>query len=119
MKKIGVKRLIELTFLPENRDSFVAIRDGRKKIETRAAIEKYRVISPGDRVLFTCGKERFTRRVTDVRRFRGVAALVRKYGVRRINPNVHTEKELQNLYRSFPGYREKLRKHGLIAIGLI
>ncbi|MBI5913245.1 hypothetical protein HY839_02260 [Candidatus Azambacteria bacterium] len=45
-----MERTIRLKFRAKNRDIFEAIRDGRKKVETRAATEKFRDIKSGDTV---------------------------------------------------------------------
>lgn len=112
------KKAARLRFREVNRDIFEAIRDGRKKIETRAATVRYQKIKKGDRVILVCGKDLFEKQVADMQIFRSIDALLKKYRVEQINPNVETEEELKKLYYSFPGYREKISKHGLIAIEL-
>lgn len=105
-----------LRFRAVNRDIFNAIRRGVKKVETRAATERYRSIQKADIVRFVCGKDRFEMSVVRVRRFRSIAGLLKKYSPKEINPTVKTKAELARIYYSFPGYREKIRKHGLVAI---
>lgn len=113
------KKAFRLRFREVNRDIFDAIRSGRKRIETRAATVRYQKIKKGDRVILVCGKDLFEKHVEDVQIFKSIDSLLKKYKVWEINPNVKTEEELRKLYYSFPGYREKIQKHGLIAIELM
>lgn len=107
-----------LRFRAINRDTFDAIRDGRKKVETRAATVKYRDIKVGDTIVFVCGKDKFERRVKTATRLKTIAAMLKKYSVRDINPQCATANELRDMYYAFPGYREKIKKFGLIALEL-
>src|SRR3989338_2693447 len=111
--KILSKRKIILRFREENRDIFDAIKDGRKKIETRAATKKYQKIKAGDVLVFVCGKDRFEKPIWSVRFFKTISAMLKKYRVRQINPNVKNEKELVKMYYDFPKYKEKIKKFGL------
>ncbi len=107
-----------LRFREENRDIFRAIRNGRKKVETRAATERYRKIKTGDIIKFVCGKDGFEKQVSKAEVFKTIRALLRVYGVKEINPSIDSEKELRELYNTFPSYREKIKKCGLIALEL-
>ncbi|MBI4121246.1 MAG: hypothetical protein HY457_03255 [Parcubacteria group bacterium] len=107
-----------LKFRAINKDTFEAIRRGDKKIETRAATEKYRDIKPGDSITFICGKRRYKKVVKKVEVFKSIAAILKKYTPRAINPNTRTASEAREMGYSFPGYREKIRKHGLIVLRL-
>ncbi len=113
------KKAFRLRFREVNRDIFDAIRRDQKTIETRAATVRYQKIKKGDRVILVCGKDLFEKQVADVQIFKSIDALLKKYKVRQINPNTKTEEELRKLYYSFPGYREKIQKYGLIAIELM
>ena len=107
-----------LRFRAANRDIFEAIRSGKKCVETRAATERYRAIASGDRISLVCGRDSFVKKVRSARLFRSLPALLRRYRVKDINPNVRTAVELKAMYDSFPGYKEKLKKFGLIALEL-
>lgn len=111
-------RTLKLRFRKVNRGIFDAIRDGRKTIETRAATVRYQKARKGNRVIFVCGKDIFEKRIADAHIFKSVDELLKKYKVKQINPNIETEEELKKMYHSFPGYREKIKKHGLLAIEL-
>lgn len=110
--------MLKLKFREVNRDIFEAIRSGRKKVETRAATDKYRLIKPGDKVVFICGKDKFEKAVRRAEVFKTISGLLKKYKVKQINPKLKSEKELREMYFSFPNYKEKIKKYGLIALEL-
>ncbi len=107
-----------LKFRAADRNIFEAIRQGRKKVETRAATTRYKDIKTGDTVILACGKEKFKKIIRSVKIFKTISAMLQKYSIKDINPDITTEEELQNLYFSFSGYKEKIKKYGLIAIEL-
>jgi ASC-1-like (ASCH) protein len=104
-----------LRFRTVNSDIYEAIIDGTKKVETRAATSKYRAIAPGDTVTLVCGSRRSKKTVAKVSLFDSVEALVKQYDPEEINPSISTFEELAAMYESFPGYREKIKKCGLVA----
>lgn len=107
-----------LRFRTVNRDIFEAIKSGKKKIETRAGSPRYFNVKAGDRLVFVCGKDRFEKKIKKVRKFKNVKALHEIYKPQDINPNTKTVEESEKMYYSFPSYREKIKKHGLIALKL-
>ncbi|OHA50494.1 MAG: hypothetical protein A3A97_01245 [Candidatus Terrybacteria bacterium RIFCSPLOWO2_01_FULL_40_23] len=107
-----------LKFRLVNKDIFEAIVRGKKKIETRAATEKYRKIKVGDTVILKCGKKNLTKKVLRVEHFRSISAILKKYNPERLNPKVHTAQEAHDIWYGFPRYKEKIKKHGLIAMHL-
>jgi len=107
-----------LRFRKVNRDIFEAIKNGRKPVETRAATKRYRNIKAGDVILFVCGENSFKKRVKKARIFRTIDAMLKKYKVKDLNPTVTTAHELKAGYYSFPKYREKIKKYGLVAFEL-
>ena len=109
-------KTITLKFRVVNQDIFNTIKIGKKKVETQAATERYRRIAVGDRIILICGKNRFEKQVRKVQTFKTIAALLKKHSVKSINPAVKSVEELRKLYYSFPGYREKIKKFGLIAL---
>jgi ASC-1-like (ASCH) protein len=107
-----------LRFNKKNRNIFEAIRDGRKRVETRAATSKYADVKAGEIATFSCDGETFTRTITAVRHFPSVTALLKKYKVPQIHPPSKTAADLRAVYASFPGYAEKIRTFGLVAMEL-
>ena len=110
--------MIQLKFRAVNRDIFEAIRSGAKKVETRAATEKFRDIKNGDVIMLVCEDDAFTKTVKRAEIFGSIGALLEKYAPKDINPVYKTAKELRAMFYSFPNYKEKIRKHGLIALEL-
>jgi ASC-1-like (ASCH) protein len=105
-----------LRFRLVNKDIFSAISRGKKKIETRAATERYRDIKTGDLITFVCARNRFTKKVKKIKLFKSISAILRKYKPETINPKTRTAKEAREMWHGFPGYKEKIKKYGLIAI---
>ena len=109
----------QLRFRETNSDIFEAVRDGKKKVETRAATPKFTDIKIGDNIELICGKDKFVKSVKKVEIFKTVSELLKKNKVEEINPEIKSEKELEEMYLSFPDYEEKIKKYGLIAFELI
>jgi len=104
-----------IRFRMVNRDIFLAIKNGTKRIETRAATKKYQNLQKGNILVFVCGKRKFKKQVKSVEYFLSVKSLVKKYKPSAINPNAHSEKELNDMYDKFPGYKEKIKEFGIVA----
>ncbi|MCR4322948.1 MAG: hypothetical protein NUV61_02575 [Candidatus Azambacteria bacterium] len=107
-----------IKFRAVNRDIFEAIRDGRKKIETRACDEKFRDIKRGDAVMLMCEDDTFTKTVRSAEVFTTIEALLEKYSPQDINPACASAEDIREMYYSFPNYKEKIKEHGLIALEL-
>jgi ASC-1-like (ASCH) protein len=111
-------RILNLKFRAVNRDIFEAIRSGRKKVGTRSATKKYKKVKVGDKLMFVCKFKKFEKVVKKVTIFKTIRALVNKYKPSQINPCCKTEAELRDMYYTFPGYKDKIKKFGLIAFEL-
>ena len=103
-------------FRQSDKNIFDDIRSGRKAVETRAATTKFKNIKPADIVVFVCGKDRFEKEVKSAEIFKDVPSILKKYRVGDIAPRLATEGDLIKMYHSFPGYEEKIKKFGLIAL---
>jgi len=108
-----------LRFRQVDKNIFDDIRSGKKTVETRAATAKFRNMKPGDSVIFVCGSEKFEREVKAAKIFRNIPELLLKYDFRKIAPRLSAPEELEKMYYSFPGYREKIAEFGLIALEFI
>lgn len=109
MKKITLK------FRARDGRDFQEIVDGLKWVETRAATERYREIMKGDILRFTCGKKVLEKKVKTAHIFKSISAMLKKYKITDIMPSISSLKEMRAAYDSYPGYKEKIKKHGLIA----
>lgn len=107
-----------LKFRKINEETFKAIKFGKKKIETRARTSRYSKIEKGDILKFICGKDSFEKPVHNVKRFKTITALLKEYKPSQINPKLRTKSETIDMYYSFPKYRDKIKKFGLIAFEL-
>jgi ASC-1-like (ASCH) protein len=107
-----------LIFAKINKDTFEMIRNGQKKIETRAYTVKYHEIKAGDTLVMSCDGEKFEKKVTKATCFLSISDLLATYPIEHINPTVHSEEELTKIYYSFPDYKEKIRDFGLLAFEL-
>jgi len=107
-----------LRFRKINKDIFDAIKSGKKKVETRAATTRYLKIHAGDIVTFICGEKRFSKKITRVKIFKTIQSMLKQYKPKAINPKAKTPKDLLEIYYSFPGYKEKIKKYGIVALEL-
>lgn len=104
-----------LRFRQEDKKLFEALRDGTKSIEIRAASPKYIHIKKGDTLVFLCGGEKFSKTVARKEKFSNLPALIHTYDFRLINPFVHSKREFFDMYNTFPMYKQKLKKFGILA----
>lgn len=110
---------MRLVFSKENIDIFEMVESGKKRVETRAATKKYQSIQKGDTLEFVCDTSSFSREVKVVYIYPSIDLLLEKYTPEEINPKLSTKEEIVAMYHSFPGYEEKIKEHGIIAIELI
>ena len=107
-----------LRFRAINRQTFLAIKLGTKSVETRAASERYKDIKAGDVLVLVCGKDKFEKVVKKTKIFKTIKSLITTYPIKKIMPEALSEKDLRRAYYSYPGYKEKLKKFGLMALEL-
>ena len=117
MTKSPSKKIL-LRFRVVDRDIFEAIRRGQKKVETRAITIRYQGIQVGDEVTLVCGNKKIKRLVYKTEMFKSIDALLKKHKPQSINPKIKTSQEAREMWYSFPGYKDKIKKHGLVAIHL-
>jgi len=101
-------------------DKFVfdAIKKGKKTVETRAATERYRKIQTEDTLVFVCGKEKIERKAGSVKHFASINEMAKKIDFKKIMPFCKNIEEVKNVYYSFPGYKEKIKKFGILVFNL-
>lgn len=110
---------LQLRFRQIDRDKYQAIVDGRKTVETRAATPKYRQLATGDELVAVCGQDNYRTTIKRVRHFGSIAALLDYYGIDAVLPGVRSLAEATAIYHSFPGYKGKIKDHGLLALELV
>lgn len=111
-------KTITFNFRTANRNIFEAIRNGRKTIETRAASPKFSGIKTGDVILLKCGRDKIYKKIKHVKIFPNTLALIKQYKIKDINPFCKTKSDLDKMYNSFEGYKEKIKRYGIIALEL-
>lgn len=107
-----------LHFTDKDEDLFVQAKNCLRKIEVRAATYKYKGIKSGDIIVFKCQGKYFVKKVKKAGKFKSLAALLKKYDIEDIMPDAKSLKDVEKRFHSFPGYRERIKKYGLIAIEL-
>lgn len=107
-----------LKFALGNRSIFEFIKSGAKKVETRAASVKYKGIKIGDTVTLSCGKQKFIKKIKRATVFDSIDSLLDMYEPSDINPDLKSRDEIEEMYMSFPGYEEKIKEFGIIALEL-
>ncbi len=105
-------------FREADRNIFDAIVNGEKTVETRAGEPKYLGIEPGDNITLVCGDTKVSVLVNKITKFKTIKKLLEVYSPRQINPFLNSQKELENMYYSFPNYKELIKKYGLLAFEL-
>lgn len=73
------------------------------------------VVSAGDTLLFLCGGEKFSRKVLRVAHYPTLEELFKAEKLSSIVPWVKSEDEARKIYYSFPGYKQKIKKFGIVA----
>lgn len=111
-------RIHRLRFAIKNKETWDFIKEGKKKIETRAGTVKYIKVQKGDTLLLCCGKNHLEKRVKNVKHFKTISALLKTYNPQIINPGTNTLKDMESMYYSYPGYKEKIKEFGILAFEL-
>lgn len=106
----------------KNRIIFDQIKSGKKKVETRAlgftkTGKNFGNVQKGDMLLFMCGKSRLKKKVKKVQKFRTIEEFFKKVNQKLVWPHllVRTLENIKKQYYVYPGYRERIRKYGLVA----
>ncbi len=107
-----------LRFAAKNKETWDFVKSGKKKIETRAGTVKYLRVQKGDVLIMSCGKNRLQKKVKNVKHFKTISALIKTYKPDIINPGTSTLKEMEAMYYSYPGYKEKIKAFGVLAFEL-
>lgn len=107
----------------KNRIIFNQIKSGKKKVETRAlgftkTGKNFGSVQGGDTLLFMCGKSRLRKKVKKIKKFRTVEEFFKKVNQKLVWPHlsVRTLENIKRQYYVYPGYRERIRQHGLVAL---
>jgi ASC-1-like (ASCH) protein len=109
---------VTLRFRAVDRKDFEALRDGCKRIETRAASPRYQSIAAGDILVITCAGEKLEKVVKEVIHVSSPEELFERFSLADIFPYAKTVQEAAASYHSYTGYRDKITTYGLLAFVL-
>lgn len=104
-----------LKFRATDKAEFNTILDGSKTVETRANTVSYQNYEVGDVLVIKCGSESVEKPITKIQKFAGVEELVKAVGLKNVMPLCNSLEEAEKIWYSFPGYKEKIQKNGLVA----
>lgn len=107
-----------LKFRAVDKKNFDELKSGIKAVETRAATIKYQPIEKGDILLFTCGKNKFSKIITKKSHFKSIDAMFGKIPFKKIMPDLTSKEEAEKRYYSYPNYKEKIKEFGIFAFEL-
>ena len=107
-----------LPFLDVDKGTYDLIKSGEKNVEVRGGGPKYEHVVTGDTIEFTCGKDRVERKVKNLHHFKNIDDMLKVFSVQYIDPSASTKEDLQKMYDSFPNYKERLAKYGLLVFEL-
>lgn len=109
-----------IKFDEADRARFDEVKEGRKKIETRAPNEKYDSIKEGDEIMFKCGDAQpFTKKVTKIYRWPTVETMFSEVSLEEVMPGLLTIEEAKNRYATYRGYTERIEKGGILGFRLV
>ncbi len=97
---------------------FEEIRSGIKEYETRAATIRYQPIQEGDTLIFVCGKDRFSKKISMKFHWPDIDSMVKEIPFKKIMPSVSSIDEMKKIYGSYPNYLEKIKEFGLLGFKL-
>jgi len=69
-------------------------------------------------LIFTCGNDKIEKEILKASIFKSIPQMLERYKVGQIMPSVSSQKEMEDICYSFPGYRDKIKEHGIIALEL-
>lgn len=107
-----------LRFRVTDKHNFDEVKDGRKRIETRAGTIKYQPIKAGDTLTFVCGGEHCVKKISKRFHWPSVDAMLGEVDLKKIMPSVESVEEMKKAYASYPGYEQKIKEHGLLGFEL-
>lgn len=107
-----------LVLRASDQEIFDQIKSGEKSIETRAATTRYAKIQAGDELEFVCGQDKVIKAILAVVRYDTVESIFQSADWSRVMPGVDSLDEAKRIYYSYPGYEDKIDRHGLIALYL-
>lgn len=94
---------------------FNLIRDGKKTVEGRKNLPKFRTWRPGDHLIFQHKNEQFSTRIVALRRYKNLSEYLNTEGFQRVLPGVESFDEAMHIYLQW-STEEEIAKYGFLAI---
>lgn len=107
-----------LRFRAADKSDFKNVRIGLKSIETRAATVRYQPIRAGDELIFSCGGEKFSKKIAKTYHWPSVDAMAKEIDYKKVMPSVASVEEMKRTYASYTGYESKIKEFGLLGFEL-
>ena len=97
---------------------FDAIKSGKKTVEGRLNVVKFKDLTPNMYITFTCveNQEQLVCIVENIQTYATFESMLLTEGVANMLPGVTSLSQAVALYESFPGYKEDVKKFGALAI---
>jgi len=95
-----------------------SVKNGTKTIETRAGTDKFRRVEVGDILVLVCEGEKLEKQVKKIEYFKSIDQMLKSIDYKKIMPHVDSEEQAKQVWHSFSGYKEKIKKVGLAAFWL-
>ena len=106
---------ITVSFRAVDKVKFNNVCKGIKKYETRAFSPKYQKVQAGDRLIIKCGQYKISKTIKKVYHFKSINTLLDELPLNQVMPDVKNTGEARHRWYSFPGYKDKIKKFGIVA----
>jgi len=97
---------------------FDFIKSGKKTIEGRINSDKFKDLKIGDKLIFTTDhtSEQLICVVKDFKTYPDFHSMLESEGIQNCLPGITDLQEAVNIYENLPGYKEKVKQFGALAI---
>lgn len=123
ISKAGEPQILQLKtekrFFRLQRRYLELIKCGQKRWEGRLKVGAAANLQVGYRVILSCGSEEIERKVRSVREYRSFESMLRDIGVQALLPGCNDLQTAIAIYHSFPGYSEREKTLGVVAMELM
>ena len=97
---------------------FQSILNESKTVEGRINKGKFQKINKGDLVSFCSGDNRLSARIVEKKIYKSFENMINQEGISSLLPDVSSVEQGIEIYNSFPGYQEEVKKYGCVAFRL-
>lgn len=101
----------------EDKNIFEQIRLGEKSVETRA-INPKKNFQAKDKVIFICSGDKIEKTILSVRKYNDFEKYLNSEDLEKVFGKGITKEKAKKIHLSFPGYKERLEKYGIVALDL-